>query len=178
MGCGEPRPFFVFGEGGATGIEGVALAYARRLSAAPLPPPRKGRVGARPLHPRALGDLAESLPAPAGDPHFASGLIGPVQTRSQRGCTSRGRPVRSPGPAAPFGNDFYAPTTSANHQVCKERIGGDICTPVCSPGPASPFGNDFYAPTPSAYLRVCKEIVGAFLWWIGGSVLPCVSIQQ
>ncbi len=43
----------------------VALAYACILSAAPLPPPRKGRVGARPLHPRALGDPAESLHAPA-----------------------------------------------------------------------------------------------------------------
>jgi len=36
--------------------------------------------------------LAESLPATAGDPHFAFGLSGPPQTRSQRGCDFRTHP--------------------------------------------------------------------------------------
>jgi hypothetical protein len=101
---------------------------------------RAGPAGAPALHPRAFGALAESLPALAGGPHFASGLSGPPQTRSQRGCDSHGEDsphpwgsplrgqrfalfklapgqfvhARSPGPAAPLGNDFYALTISTN----------------------------------------------------------------
>ena len=122
---------------------------------------RAGRASALALHPRTFGGVAESLPATAGDPHSAFGLIGPPQTRSQRGCDSRGRPVRSPGPAAPFGNDFYALTLSANHRVCKERVGGDFGRPVRSPGPAASFGNDFYAPTRlPVFWYVRKELAG------------------
>ena len=111
---------------GSREIEVVALAYVWCLSAAPLRPPRKGRVGARPLHPRALGAPAESLAAPAAPLVAPPGFSGRRRHAPSVAATLAHIPVCSPGPASPLGNDFYAPTPSANHQVCKEKVGGDF----------------------------------------------------
>ena len=59
-----------------------------------------------------------------GFPPSASRLFGSPQTRSRRGCDFRGHPCPLTRPYALVGNNFNAPTFSANHQVCKERIGG------------------------------------------------------
>ncbi len=132
---------------------------------------RAGRASALALHPRTFGGVAESLPATAGDPHSAFGLIGPPQTRSQRGCDSRGRPVRSPGPAASFGNDFYAPTRLPVFWYVRKELAGILGVLARSSGPAASFSNDFYAPTRlPVFWYVRKELAGIL------GVLACSSV--